>query len=280
MKVSGFTIVRNAVLYHYPIIESISSILPICDEFIVNVGDSDDETLDLVQGINNPKIRIIENTWDMSCKSTVLSYQTNLTLDQCRGDWAFYLQSDEVIHEDDLGKLKALMERHLDNAEVDALRFQWLHFYGSYYRYRVDGGWYQKQDRIIRNNGIIESCGDAYGFARKDGQNLRRENTGCFVYHYGWVQTEEIMAQRRLNAEQIGFVSLGDNERQQVYTYGDLNRFPAYFGTHPQVMKQKVADHGPSQEDKENIERKYWWFPPRWFKTRYKTGKRVKEKII
>lgn len=279
MKVSGFTIVRNAIKYNYPVVESIRSILPICDEFIVNVGDSDDETLDVVQSLDSPKIQIIENTWDMSRKSEVLSYQTNLALDSCRGDWAFYLQSDEVIHEDDLGKLKALMERHLDDAEVDALRFSWLHFYGSYYRYRVDGGWYQKQDRIIRNNGMIESCGDAYGFARKDGEELRREHTGCFVYHYGWVQPQELMAQRRVNAEQIGFVSLGANERGQAYSYGDLNRFPAYFGTHPKVMEQRIAEHGPSREDKKNIERKYWWFPARWLKVRYKTGRRVKEKI-
>ena len=157
MKVSGFTIVRNAVKYNYPVVESIRSILPICDEFIVNVGESEDETLDLVQSIGSEKVRVIENEWDMSQRSEVLSYQTNLALDDCRGDWAFYLQSDEVIHEDDLGKIKETMLRCQDDPNVDALRFGWLHFYGSYYRYRIDHGWYQKQDRIIRNNRPIES---------------------------------------------------------------------------------------------------------------------------
>ena len=280
MKVSGFTIVRNAVKYNYPVVESIRSILPICDEFIVNVGESEDETLDLVQSIGSEKVRIIGNEWDMSQRSEVLSYQTNLALDACSGDWAFYLQSDEVVHEDDLGKLKETMLRCQDDPAVDALRFQWLHFYGSYYRYRVDHGWYQKQDRIIRNNGMIESFGDAYGFKRKDGQDLRRQNTGCFVYHYGWVQPREVMAQRRANAAGIGFVSLAEHESGKEYSYGDLNRFPVYFGTHPQVIEERIAAHPLSREDKRSIDRKYWWFPAKWFRARYKTGRRVRERIV
>src|SRR5271165_1640619 len=109
MKISGFTIVRNAVKFSYPVLESIRSILPICDEFIVNVGDSDDGTLELIASINSPKIRIIQSQWDMTQGSSVLSLQTNRALKECTGDWAFYLQSDEVIHESDLWKLKFWM---------------------------------------------------------------------------------------------------------------------------------------------------------------------------
>ncbi|MCK5580182.1 MAG: glycosyltransferase [Candidatus Omnitrophica bacterium] len=279
MKVSGFTIVRNIRKYHYPVIESIKSILPICDEFVINVGDSEDDTLGLMQSIHDPKIRIIENVWDMSMGKEVLSQQTNLALAACKGDWAFYLQSDEVIHEHDLPKLKKAMETHLHDAAVDALRFRWLHFYGSYCRYRIDKGWYQKQDRIIRNNGEVESCGDAYGFHRKDGKPLTRKNTGSFLYHYGWVQPEEIMTQRRVNAEQIGFVELKEEDRTQKYSYGDLNRFPPYFGSHPGVMNDMVKAHQLSSKDFKDIQRRYWWHPMRWLKLRYKTGKRVKTKI-
>jgi glycosyltransferase involved in cell wall biosynthesis len=113
MKISGFTIARNVIKFNYPIIESIESILPICDEFIVNVGDSEDDTLALIQSIKSDKIRVIQNTWDMSQGKEVLSHQTNLALKQCRGDWAFYLQSDEVIHEDDLPRLKSIMQKNL-----------------------------------------------------------------------------------------------------------------------------------------------------------------------
>ncbi len=279
MKVSGFTIARNVIKFNYPILESIQSILPICDEFIVNVGDSDDGTLDLIRSIGSDKIRIIQNIWDPAGGAEVLSAQTNLALKECAGDWAFYLQSDEVIHQKDLKKLKRMMEEHLQDKEVDALRFRWLHFYGSYFRYRIDSGWYQKQDRIIRNNGIVESCGDAFGFRRRDGHPLRRMSAHCFVYHYGWVQPNEVMTRRRANAEMIGFIKLADGERHQRYDYGDLDRFPVYFGTHPVEMREKIEQHLFSQDDLEDINKKYWWQPLRWFKVRFKTGNRVREEI-
>jgi hypothetical protein len=278
MKVSGFTIVRNASKYNYPVLESIRSILPICDEFIVNVGDSEDNTLDLIRSLNDPKIRIIQTRWDMNEGATVLSRQTNIALAECKGSWAFYLQSDEVIHEKDLPRIRRAMERYVDS-DVDALRFYWFHFYGSYYRYRIDRGWYQKQDRIIRNNGKVESFGDAYAFQRKDGSDIRRKSTGAYLYHYGWVQPEDLMAQRRKNAEDIGFVRLQDNERGREYSFGDLNRFPVYYGTHPQRMHKRIAEHSLSQNDFQEIRKKYWWYPPFVLKIRYKTGLRVKEKI-
>ncbi len=280
MKVSGFTIVRNAIKYNYPVVESIKSILPICDEFVVNVGDGEDGTLGLVQAIADPKIKVIQSTWDFSQRSEVLSVQTNLALKACKGNWAFYLQSDEVIHEEDLQRLDNLMHQSLLDESIDALRFQWLHFYGSYYRYRIDSGWYQKQDRIIRNNGTIESFGDAYAFRRKDGRPLRQKKTNCFVYHYGWVQLMALMTQRRVNAEKIGFVSLEDNERNDDYAYGDLNRFPVYFGAHPVVMNERVGQHPLSQQDWRDISRKYWWHPAKVLRLRYKTGRRVKQKIL
>jgi len=279
VKISGFTIARNAVKFGYPIIESIMSILPLCDEFIVNVGDSDDDTLGLIRSIESPKIRVIENKWDFSKGKEVLSHQTTLALQECKGDWAFYLQSDEVIHEDDLPRLRQCMQKYLGHPDIDTLRFQWLHFYGSYFRYRIDRGWYQKQDRIVRNNGQMESEGDAWGFRRKDGKPLRRESTRCFVYHYGWVQDPDIMARRRVNAEQIGFVRLEENEREKEYNYGDLNRFPIYFGSHPEVMSGRVARHPLSREDRRAIDSKFWWYPPNFLKIRYKTGRREKIKI-
>ncbi|MCB9747392.1 MAG: glycosyltransferase [Candidatus Omnitrophica bacterium] len=278
MKISGFTIARNAIKYNYPIIESICSILPICDEFIVNVGDSEDDTLKLIQSISDKKIRIIQNKWDFSQGKEVLSYQTNLALKECAGDWAFYLQSDEVIHEKDLPKLESVMRKYSADLTVDALRFQWLHFYGSYYRYRIDSGWYQKQNRIVRNNGQVESYGDAFGFKRVDEKPLNWKNTNCLLYHYGWVHPEEIMAQRRFNAEKIGFVSLTDEQRmEQRYSYGDLNRFPAYFGAHPKLMRNRIKEHRLSQTDLNDVRKRYWWHPLRALGVRYKTGKRLKK---
>ena len=279
MKISGFTIVRNAIKFNYPALESINSILPICDEFVVNVGDSEDDTLRLIKSVQSPKIRIIHNKWDFSRGKEVLSHQTNLALKECKGTWAFYLQSDEVIHENDLHSLKKMMDRYIGDESVEAFRFQWLHFYGSYFRYRIDSGWYQKQDRIIRNNGTIESVGDAYSFERIDKKPLKRKNTSTFLYHYGWVHDAQTMAQRRINAEKIGFTQLRDDEREDDYSYGNLNRFPVYFGAHPLVMQGRVSSHTFSQNDWRDINRRFWWHPSKILKLRYKTSKRIKHKI-
>lgn len=279
MKISGFTIVRNAVKFNYPAAQSIKSILPICDEFVVNVGDCEDKTLELIQSIGSPKIKIIRNNWDFSEGKIVLSKQTNIALSECKGDWAFYLQSDEVVHEKDLPKLKRLMQRCLNDPRVDSLRFKWLHFYGSFYRYRIDAGWFQKADRIIKNNGQMQSYEDAFNFEKKDKKPLRRKQTGCFIYHYGWVQPPEVMTQRRVNAEGIGFTKLSQQERQQNYDYGDLERFPIYFGTHPDIMQSRVLSHELSQKDWARISRKYWWSPLKIFSIRYKTFKRSRKRI-
>ncbi len=278
MKISGFTIVRNAVKYRYPVLASIRSILPICDEFIVNVGDSEDGTLELIRSINDPKVRIIQTVWDMGKGSAVLSEQTNAALKQCRGDWAFYVQSDEVIHEADLPCLVKAMRRHLGDISVDALRFKWLHFYASFWRYRIDMGWYQKQDRIVRNNGSVESFGDAFAFRRIDGKPLQSRQTGCLLYHYGWVNSVEDMRRRSGNAAAIGY---GDEAKVRSLSagYGDLNRFTPYFGSHPSVMHSLIAGHGLSRDDRQDIRQRHWYNPLMWLGVRYKTGRRVKTKI-
>jgi glycosyltransferase involved in cell wall biosynthesis len=279
LKISGFSIVRNSCKYNYPVCEAIQAVLPICDEFIVNVGDSEDGTLELVQSLREPKIRIIRARWEAGQKPDLLSYQTNLALKECRGDWAFYVQADEIIHEEDLIRLKNLMKRHLEDG-TDAFRFKWLHFFGSYYRYRIDFGWFQKQDRIVRNNGQIESCVDAWAFRRKDGKPLRIVKTDCLLYHYGWVQPGDVMTQRRVNAENIyAGPFLTPEERKQDYDYGDLNRFPAYLGSHPKVMQERIGQHALSRKDWQDIERRYWWHPAKWFRLRYKTFRRVKSRV-
>ena len=172
------------------------------------------------------------------------------------------------------------MEKHLDDG-TDALRLRWMHFYGSFYRYRIDRGWFQKQDRIIRNNGQVESTIDAWAFKREDDQPLKQVKTGCLLYHYGWVHPPEIMTQRRVNSENIYAPGLlPDDEKVKKYDYGDLNRFPAYFGSHPKVMEEIIRSHQLSNDDLEEIGRRFWWHPMKILKARYKTGRRVKERIV
>ena len=130
MKVSGFSFCRNAVLYDYPVVESIRSILPIVDEFVVNVGRCDDGTLDLIRSIGDPKIRIVESVWDETLRKNGLVYsqQTNLALSHCTGDWAFYIQADEVIHEFEDAYLRHMIWRQntgITPEEVAQVAVKW-----------------------------------------------------------------------------------------------------------------------------------------------------------
>src|SRR6185503_11220201 len=123
MTVSGFTFCRNAVKYDYPVLESIRSALPVCDEFILNVGRCDDGTMELIESIRDPRIKIIESVWDESLRRDGLIYaeQTNIALRHCKGEWAFYIQADEVVHEDDLPALRRSMAQHAGNRTLKGL---------------------------------------------------------------------------------------------------------------------------------------------------------------
>ena len=273
MKISGFTIARNAIKHKYPIKESILSILPICDEFIVNLGDSEDKTRELIESINSPKIRIFPYKWDLSLSDRVLARETDNALKKCKGDWAFYLQSDEVIHQNDLPILYRYMKKYLDNKKIDGFKLRWFHFYESFYRYRIDQGWFQKQVRIIRNNGTMQSLGDAWGFEKKDKSPLSVIKTKCFVYHYGWVSHTCTVADRiKKDADLAPAQDTLTGSRQNR----DTNRMPAYFGTHPSVMNDIITNHKTSRKDFSLIKKKNFWNPLLWFRIRYKTGKRIR----
>src|SRR2546425_4236939 len=253
MKVSGFTFCRNAVRYDYPVVESIRSILPIVDEFIVNVGRCEDGTLELIRSIGDPKIRIVESVWDEALRKDGLIYaqQTNIALAQCTGDWAFYLQADEVIHEDDVPRIVEAMRTYHRRSEVKGLVFRYLHFVGDYWS--VNPWFYHRAVRIIRNNGEVESCGDAVGFHFKaTGQYLQsgpREwlaLSGARVFHYGWGKDPKTRLARVQEQAKVDHRDAPPPSTAKLYTpdtfeFGDYEILKEFRGSHPVVMRARVA---------------------------------------
>ena len=195
MKVTGFSFVRNAIKFDYPIVEAITSILPVCDEFVVAVGKSEDATLDLIRAINSPKIKIIETVWDDSLRKggKVLALETDKAFAAISPDtdWAFYIQGDEVIHEKYLPVITEAMQKWKDDKRVEGLLFNYLHFYGSYDYVGDSRRWYRREIRVLKYNKDIRSFRDAQGF-RLGNKIIRVKAVDAEVYHYGWVKPPEL----------------------------------------------------------------------------------------
>lgn len=262
MKISGFTFTRNVSKLYYPIKESVLSILPICDEFVVALGkgDKDDNTRELLESINSPKIKIIDTEWDTETFPNGMenAHQTDIAMKHCSGDWLFYLQADEVVHEKYLPIIKARCEELLDNEKVEGLLFKYMHFFGDYEHYINYHGWYQNEIRIVRNRPDIHSFESAQSFRRIpdfDGKSYRKQegthklkvaNVDAYIYHYGWVRPPRYMQNKK---KALDSIHKGDKkadelykEREQEFDYGPLKNLPKFQGAHPEVMKEKMKD--------------------------------------
>lgn len=246
MKVTGFTFIRNAVKYDYPVVEAIKSILPVCDDFIVVIGNSDDETRQLIENIDPTKITIIDSVWDDSQRKggVVLALETNKAFDNIPfdTDWCFYIQGDEVVHEDDLPAIQLAMETWLDTPKVEGLVFDYRHFYGSYDFIGDSRRWYRREVRIIRNNKNIRSFRDAQGF-QLNGKPLKVKPADAHINHYGWVKAPELQ-----QAKQQYFHSLWHNDewvkknvaQGNEFDYSNISYLAHFEGSHPQVMQQRI----------------------------------------
>ncbi len=248
MKVTGFSFIRNAVKFEYPVVEAIRSVLPVCDNFVVAVGNSEDNTADLIRSIDEDKIRIVETIWDdspeMKKGGRVLALETDKAFRAVPddSDWAFYIQGDEVIHEKYLDNIIAAMTRWKDDRSVDGLLFNYLHFYGSYDYVGISPRWYDHEIRVIRNDRSIYSYRDAQGFRKGENKKLNVKPVDAFVYHYGWVKEPSAMAKKVINANSFYHrKELTDRKFiNNMYDYSTIDALSLFTGTHPQVMKERI----------------------------------------
>jgi hypothetical protein len=248
MRVCGFTFIRNAIKFDYPVAEAIRSILPVCDEVLVAVGQSDDATLELIQSIDR-KITIIQTTWDENLKEggKVLADETNKAFRAIDSafDWCFYIQGDEVLHEKYIAPVKRAMAQYNDDDRVDGLLFKYLHFYGSYDYLGNSSNWYRHEIRVIRNKKNIYSYRDAQGFRKNDNEKLDVKLIDAYIYHYGWVREPGAMQAKFNN---FGKYWLGDEWSEMAektfageFDYTQVDSVEKFTGTHPAVMKERIT---------------------------------------
>lgn len=250
MRVCGFTFVRNGLQLGYPFRESIASLLPLVDELVVNVPRSEDGTLEAVRAIGDPRLTVFESDWDDSLRrgGMILALQTNRALERCTGDWAVYLQADEVLHEDDYGLIRAALERNCAAARVDALSFRFVHFEGSYDL--VNPFRYRRQVRIVRPGGAVVSVGDACGFARADSSRLRSLAIPARIFHYGWARPPAAMREKNRELEKLyhddAYIAARYSAAELMAVHEIAVSRP-FRGTHPGVMQTWIDTRTPAE---------------------------------
>ncbi len=249
MKITGITIIKNALINDYPIIEAITSILPVVDEMIVSIDKGEDETDALIKSILSDKIKIVYSEWDMGLRKSgsVLAVETNKALQHVSADtdWVFYIQGDEVLHEKYHANILLAAKQYLPDTRVEGLLFNYLHFYGTYNYIGDSRRWYNKEVRVIRHNRNIQSYRDAQGF-RLENKKIKVKQIDAFIYHYGWVKSPAQMSakqkhvSRYWNEESEGWQNYIKTE--EVYNFKDFDSLTKFSGTHPQVMQKRVQE--------------------------------------
>jgi hypothetical protein len=238
MKISGFTFIRNGTILGYPFIESINSILPICDEFIIAVGPSEDDTLARLKKIKSKKVKIIQTQWNENMKDRGFVYAQQKMIAQfnCTGDWAFYLEGDEVVHQDDLIIIKKAMKKYLNNSKIESLAFDYYHFFGSKDWIAISPAWYRKEARIIKNNLRVWSP-DALYFVNMDKNKKGRYPNAISldvpIYHYGHIRTKASMNNKLKRVGKYWNKKIPDFVQYEI----DPKAIKLFSGNHPKIMK-------------------------------------------
>jgi glycosyltransferase involved in cell wall biosynthesis len=263
MKVSAFTFIKNGQILGYPFLQSIQSVLPIVDEFIINVGESEDDTLEMINSLKDEKIRIIKSKWNekMINRGYVYGQQKMIAQYNCIGDWAFYIEGDEVYHEEDLKQIKKSMKTYLNDSNVEALVVNFKHFYGNANTTLNSPGWYRSEARIIKNS-VRSYAPDGLFWlvldSNKKGRYPRAKKIGVNCYHYGWVRSEK---QMNLKSSKVQKYWGGD---PVIIDYSQMDQliFEKFHGTHPRIIKDwlpkqdglYIADafYKPSQKQKKH----------------------------
>lgn len=252
MSISCFSFIRDGVRLGYPFEESIRSALPLCDEFVIAVGHSDDGTLERLQAMNEPRLRLIPTQWNEACRTHgfVYGHQKMIAQFNCSGAWAFYLEGDEILHEADLATIRAATEHYQEDREVEALVFDYFHFYGDAQHVHLPPATYRRAARIIRNDVRSIAPDGLYWAVIKDqtwygSRNKRRTRyprsaaVNVPIYHYGNARHARYLLAKAETGNQYW-------EKDVFYgVYGDVDHqaIAPFTGEHPSVVRAWLQTH-------------------------------------
>lgn len=246
MKVSGFTLCRNGVRLGFPFRESLRSLAPLCDEIVVALGEGEDNTAEELQKLSGElpcELKIVNTQWNPASVEggSILAEQTNIALNATKHEIVFYLQGDEVLHEEDYPLIKKDLERLVQSQEAASLVFQWVHFFGDQNTFVQSRKWYRKEIRAFKKSSGLRSYKDAQSFRKPVGGDwlcLPAIETRSRVFHYGWLRPAELMTIKASEFQQWW---------GQQNTFNKDSIFQPQYGVspykeaHPAVMKDYLS---------------------------------------
>jgi hypothetical protein len=241
---SAFTLVRNAIKLDFPIVPAIRSVLEVCDEVVVNVGKSEDDTRDLVASVHDPRVRILDSVWDFTKQNEMLSHETLKAMTACRGGWGIYIQADEVLHEDGARLLKEKVAEWDADERVEGLLVRYLHFYGGFDRIATNRRWYRREVRCIRLGKDIRPYQGAQGFrVGPEYRKIRARPTEAVMFHYGWARPARAIKEKLEISKTIYPWSKERSAREQQRGYLEwLPLLKRFTGSHPRVAQDWVRE--------------------------------------
>ena len=213
-KISGYTHVFNAETHNFPYLESIKSMLGFCDEVIVVDGESSDDTVKKIKEIGDDRIKIYERkwSWEEPGMDGMQKAYGRAMASVGPDDFLWQQDADEVVHEDDYGKIKKLAERFTRGA--DLVHLPVVELWGSSNTVRTDRHswkWRMSRNNFRVTHGINKN---AKVFDEKTGKTYAKKGmsdgceyvdimTGEFIGHQGFY-TKEIENVRQSNPLEYG----------------------------------------------------------------------------
>jgi len=202
---SGYSTTYNCVDQNYPFVESITSLLDVCDEVVVVDGGSTDGTWDVLTAMaeENPKLKIkqVERDWSHPRHSVFDGMQKAAARDLCTGDFCWQQDVDEIIHQNDYQKIRNLLTSTPKSVNLICLPV--TEFWGSKGKIRIDINpwkWRLSRNHPEITHGIPASLrrqdenGDLYSAPGSDGCDYITRSTGDLVpnVNFHTQQTEQL----------------------------------------------------------------------------------------
>jgi len=187
-SISVVFVVKNAIKQGYCFIDSLRSCLPIADELIISEGFSEDDTLNHLCKFRtgnrrNTKIVLDQDQWpESSYHGEAITEISTRAMQRATREWIYYLQADEIIHEDTVPHIKAIAK----SSEFNSASFPFHHFINKW-EPAVDDKYYKEAIRMIRRGRDISLMGDAWNFQGEVDPICPAGHSPKPIYHFAWV---------------------------------------------------------------------------------------------